>query len=157
EHRSSRPRRRDVRAGVPYDTDLLAESGVDHDGPIREPARHHRQRRARRDEPSPAELSPRAAATGVRDGAHRRMAHGQQRHAASGLRPLGELRRPRPPHQPPPQSDGRYVEHTGYITDIMNGLALEWLDQREGKPWSLFFAHKAVHPDAEQAADGTLR
>ncbi|HZQ61256.1 MAG TPA: sulfatase-like hydrolase/transferase [Casimicrobiaceae bacterium] len=63
----------------------------------------------------------------------------------------GRLTNPRLNH------DGRYVEHTGYITDIMNGLALEWLDQRDGKPWSLFFAHKAVHPDAEQAADGTLR
>jgi N-acetylglucosamine-6-sulfatase len=53
--------------------------------------------------------------------------------------------------------DGKYVEHKGYITDIMNGLALEFLDrQSAGKPWSLFFAHKAVHPDAEQAADGTV-
>ena len=52
--------------------------------------------------------------------------------------------------------DGRYVEHTGYITDIMNGLAVEFLDQKRAKPWSLFFAHKAVHPDAEQAADGTV-
>ncbi|MCC6209804.1 MAG: sulfatase-like hydrolase/transferase, partial [Burkholderiales bacterium] len=53
--------------------------------------------------------------------------------------------------------DGRYVEHQGYITDIMNGLALEFLEKQAGdKPWSLFFAHKAVHPDAEQAADGTV-
>jgi N-acetylglucosamine-6-sulfatase len=53
--------------------------------------------------------------------------------------------------------DGRYVEHKGYITDIMNGLALEFLEKQAGdKPWSLFFAHKAVHPDAEQAADGTV-
>jgi arylsulfatase A-like enzyme len=53
--------------------------------------------------------------------------------------------------------DGKYVEHAGYITDIMNGLAVEFLEkQKGGKPWSLFFAHKAVHPDAEQAADGTL-
>jgi len=53
--------------------------------------------------------------------------------------------------------DGKYVEHAGYITDIMNGLAVEFLDKQSGdKPWSLFFAHKAVHPDAEQAADGTV-
>ena len=52
--------------------------------------------------------------------------------------------------------DGRYVEHRGYITDIMNGLALEFLERKHAKPWSLFFAHKAVHPDAEQASDGTL-
>ena len=53
--------------------------------------------------------------------------------------------------------DGKYVQHEGYITDIMNGLAVEWLDKKRDKPWSLFFAHKAVHPDAEQAADGTVK
>ena len=53
--------------------------------------------------------------------------------------------------------DGAYREHRGYITDIMNGLAVEWLDRAHARPWSLFFAHKAVHPDAEQAADGTLQ
>jgi len=63
----------------------------------------------------------------------------------------GRLRDPRLNH------DGRYVEHRGYITDIMNGLAVEWLERPRERPWSLFFAHKAVHPDAEQAADGTLR
>src|SRR5688572_32382 len=53
--------------------------------------------------------------------------------------------------------DGQYTQHEGYITDIMNGLAVEFLEKRErGKPFSLFFAHKAVHPDAEQAADGTV-
>jgi N-acetylglucosamine-6-sulfatase len=64
----------------------------------------------------------------------------------------GRIRDPRLNH------DGRYVEHQGYITDIMNALALQWLDSRPraGKPWSLFLAHKAVHPDAEQLADGTL-
>ena len=53
--------------------------------------------------------------------------------------------------------DGKYVQHKGYITDIMNDLAVDFLEKRKGgKPWSLFFAHKAVHPDAEQAADGTV-
>jgi N-acetylglucosamine-6-sulfatase len=52
---------------------------------------------------------------------------------------------------------GRYVKRTGYITDIMNGMAAEFVRRRHTKPWSLWFAHKAVHPDAEQAADGTLR
>jgi len=52
--------------------------------------------------------------------------------------------------------DGKYVEHQGYITDIMNALAVELVQQKHAKPWSLFFAHKAVHPDAHQAADGTL-
>jgi N-acetylglucosamine-6-sulfatase len=52
--------------------------------------------------------------------------------------------------------DGKYIDHTGYITDIMNGLAVEFLEKKHDKPWSLFFAHKAVHPDAEQQADGTV-
>ena len=52
--------------------------------------------------------------------------------------------------------DGKYVEHKGYITDIMNSLAVEFVTKKHAKPWSLFFAHKAVHPDAEQAADGTV-
>jgi N-acetylglucosamine-6-sulfatase len=52
--------------------------------------------------------------------------------------------------------DGAYVEHKGYITDIMNDLALDWLERKRDRPWSLFFAHKAVHPDAAQAADGTI-
>jgi N-acetylglucosamine-6-sulfatase len=63
----------------------------------------------------------------------------------------GKLNDPRLNH------DGRYVQHTGYITDIMNGLAVDFLQRKRTQPFSLFFAHKAVHPDAEQAADGTLR
>jgi arylsulfatase A-like enzyme len=57
--------------------------------------------------------------------------------------------------------DGEYVQHQGYVTDIMNTLAVEFLADHLGKrraqPFSLFFAHKAVHPDAEQAADGTFK
>ena len=52
---------------------------------------------------------------------------------------------------------GSYVQHTGYITDIMNAMAVEYVSRRHDQPWSLFFAHKAVHPDAEQAADGTFK
>jgi arylsulfatase A-like enzyme len=52
--------------------------------------------------------------------------------------------------------DGKYVEHEGYITDIMNSLAVEFVAKKHDRPWSLFLAHKAVHPDAEQAADGTV-
>jgi arylsulfatase A-like enzyme len=50
--------------------------------------------------------------------------------------------------------DGKYVQHQGYITDIMNKLAVDFLERSRSKPFSLFFAHKAVHPDAVQAADG---
>jgi N-acetylglucosamine-6-sulfatase len=53
--------------------------------------------------------------------------------------------------------NGTYVQRQGYITDIMNEMAVSFVSRAHGKPWSLFFAHKAVHPDAEQAADGTFR
>ncbi len=52
--------------------------------------------------------------------------------------------------------NGRYVKRRGYMTDLLNDFAVEYLERRRRKPFSLFFAHKAVHPDAEQAADGTL-
>ena len=53
--------------------------------------------------------------------------------------------------------DGTYEKKTGYITDLLNDLALQFIDRPHRKPFSLFLAHKAVHPDAEQAADGTLQ
>ena len=53
--------------------------------------------------------------------------------------------------------DGEYRQHTGHITDLMNDLAADFVARKRDQPFSLFFAHKAVHPDAEQAADGTLK
>ncbi|MGH8739811.1 MAG: sulfatase-like hydrolase/transferase [Burkholderiales bacterium] len=52
--------------------------------------------------------------------------------------------------------NGEYVQQKGYITDLLNRMAVGFIEGRHAKPWSLFLAHKAVHPDAEQAADGTL-
>jgi arylsulfatase A-like enzyme len=52
--------------------------------------------------------------------------------------------------------DGKYVQHQGYVTDIMNELAVDFVARKREKPFSLFFAHKAVHPDAVQANDGAL-
>jgi len=52
--------------------------------------------------------------------------------------------------------DGDERQHQGYITDLLNAHALEFLRQERTKPFALFFAHKAVHPDAFQAADGTI-
>ena len=53
--------------------------------------------------------------------------------------------------------NGIYVQREGYVTDIMNRMAVDFVARKHDRPWSLFFAHKAVHPDAEQAADGTFR
>jgi N-acetylglucosamine-6-sulfatase len=52
--------------------------------------------------------------------------------------------------------NGTYEQRSGYITDLLNDSALEFLERKRAKPFSLFLAHKAVHPDAEQAADGRL-
>jgi len=60
-------------------------------------------------------------------------------------------------NDPKLNENGRYVQHAGYITDIMNAMAADFVSRTHDGPWALFFAHKAVHPDAEQAADGTFK
>jgi len=52
--------------------------------------------------------------------------------------------------------DGDERQYKGYITDLLNGHAVDFLRKKRDKPFALFFAHKAVHPDAFQAADGTI-
>ena len=52
--------------------------------------------------------------------------------------------------------NGADVQHRGYITDLLNARAVRFLEAKRTKPFALFLAHKAVHPDAVQAADGTL-
>lgn len=52
--------------------------------------------------------------------------------------------------------DGFEQKYPGYITDYLNTHAVEFLRKERDKPFSLFLAHKAVHPDAHQAADGTI-
>ncbi|HYD06381.1 MAG TPA: sulfatase-like hydrolase/transferase [Reyranella sp.] len=52
--------------------------------------------------------------------------------------------------------DGDERQHRGYITDLLNAHAVDFLRKKRDKPFALFFAHKAVHPDAFQAPDGTI-
>ena len=52
--------------------------------------------------------------------------------------------------------DGRETTYTGYITDLLNDRAVRFLERPRTRPFALFLAHKAVHPDAYQAADGTI-
>jgi N-acetylglucosamine-6-sulfatase len=44
----------------------------------------------------------------------------------------------------------------GYFTDILNGFAVDFLERPHAKPFLLFLAHKAVHPDLTQNADGSV-
>jgi len=52
--------------------------------------------------------------------------------------------------------NGVQSKHTGYITDLLNERALAFVERPRDRPYALFLAHKAVHPDAFQAPDGTL-
>jgi len=48
----------------------------------------------------------------------------------------------------------RVVE--GYVTDILSQRAVEYVRRKRDKPFALFLAHKAVHPDVQQKQDGTI-
>lgn len=52
--------------------------------------------------------------------------------------------------------NGRPVKAKGYVTDVLNERALEFLRAPHAKPFLLYFAHKAVHPETVQRADGSL-
>lgn len=52
--------------------------------------------------------------------------------------------------------DGRPVAEKGYVTDVLNQKAREFLRAKHTKPFLLYFAHKAVHPETVQRADGSL-
>ena len=44
----------------------------------------------------------------------------------------------------------------GYVTDLLNERAVEYVARKRDKPFALFLAHKAVHPDVQQKQDGTI-
>lgn len=52
--------------------------------------------------------------------------------------------------------NGAAVKAKGYVTDVLNARALEFLRAPHAKPFLLYFAHKAVHPETVQRADGSL-
>jgi N-acetylglucosamine-6-sulfatase len=52
--------------------------------------------------------------------------------------------------------DGQPTQPKGYVTDIFNQHAVAFLKAPHAKPFCLFLAHKCVHPDLEQRADGTI-
>jgi N-acetylglucosamine-6-sulfatase len=52
--------------------------------------------------------------------------------------------------------DGRNVPSKGYITDILTDHAVEFLDREHAKPFCLYVAHKAIHPDIAQRDDGSI-
>lgn len=52
--------------------------------------------------------------------------------------------------------NGKTVNTKGYVTDVLTSQALEFLRAPRQKPFLLYFAHKALHPETVQRADGTL-
>lgn len=52
--------------------------------------------------------------------------------------------------------DGKSVKPSGYITDILNGYAVEFIRRKHDKPFLVYLAHKAVHPEVTQNNDGSV-
>lgn len=52
--------------------------------------------------------------------------------------------------------NGRSQDTRGYITDILSEQAAGFLKQKRDKPFCLWLAHKAIHPNIQQAADGRI-
>ncbi|MEK6288021.1 MAG: sulfatase [Acidobacteriota bacterium] len=52
--------------------------------------------------------------------------------------------------------DGKAVKPSGYITDILNGYAVEFIKRGHDKPFLIYLAHKAVHPEVTQNNDGSV-
>ena len=53
------------------------------------------------------------------------------------------------------EDDQRHVV-PGYVTDLLNERALHFVERSRQRPFALFLAHKAVHPDVFQRQDGTI-
>jgi N-acetylglucosamine-6-sulfatase len=52
--------------------------------------------------------------------------------------------------------DGKPVKPSGYITDILNGYAIDFIKRPHDKPFLLYVAHKAIHPEVTQNDDGSV-
>ena len=52
--------------------------------------------------------------------------------------------------------DGRLAKVPGYVTDIFNQRAVAFLRRPRNRPFLLYLAHKAIHPNLTQRDDGSL-
>lgn len=52
--------------------------------------------------------------------------------------------------------DGKDVKTSGYITDLLTGYATEFIKRRHDKPFLVYLAHKAIHPEVMQHDDGSV-
>lgn len=59
-------------------------------------------------------------------------------------------------HDPELNENGKPVKTSGYTTDILSARAAAFIERKRTKPFFLWLAHKAVHPELTQYADGTV-
>jgi arylsulfatase A-like enzyme len=52
--------------------------------------------------------------------------------------------------------NGRMVKRPGYTTDILSGYAVEFIRKQHDKPYLVYLAHKAIHPEVTQSNDGSV-
>lgn len=52
--------------------------------------------------------------------------------------------------------NGRSARTKGYITDLLTEHALDFLKRPRTKPFCMYLAHKAVHPNVQQLNDGSI-
>jgi len=52
--------------------------------------------------------------------------------------------------------DGTRIEEKGYVTDLLTDRAVRFMEESKGKPFLVFLAHKALHPNVMQRADGSV-
>ncbi len=59
-------------------------------------------------------------------------------------------------HDPTINENGELQTVEGYTTDIFTDYAIEFLERAREKPFCLYLAHKALHPELQQADDGSV-
>ena len=52
--------------------------------------------------------------------------------------------------------DGERIEAPGYVTDVLTDYALRFMQRSKDRPFMIFLAHKALHPNVAQRDDGSV-
>ena len=52
--------------------------------------------------------------------------------------------------------DGKSIKPSGYITDILTSYAVDFISRPHAKPFLVYLAHKAIHPEVMQRDDGSV-
>jgi N-acetylglucosamine-6-sulfatase len=52
--------------------------------------------------------------------------------------------------------DGERVEASGYVTDVLTDYVVRFIERSRDRPFMVFLAHKALHPNVQQRDDGSV-